>query len=295
MKFRRYYEVDPNGSSRGGAGTEDGGTGAGATPEWVNSLPEEARTDPNIIKYKTPEDFYKGYKSTVELVGRKGVIIPTDKSTPEEWEKYYNSTGRPEKPEGYKFSKIEGLHKDVSITPEFDGGLATVFHKAGLNNAQSEGLRKEFVGLLNQAQVDQEKRENQAIQTAETALRKEWGANYDANKNLVAKGIMKAGGQEALDAMGGEKGLGNNPVVLKALAKVFSSMSEDQLKAFDGGAGGSGGQAGNETPEVALQKINSMMADTKHPINNANDPKHSEAVEERMRLYKRAYPNESGV
>ncbi len=298
LKFisRDVQPQDGGGSSNDGAQNNDsndnngGSTATEESPSWVDVLPDEAKTDPNITKYKTPDEFYKGYKNTVELVGRKGVIIPKDDAPPEEQAKFLTALGRPEKPEGYKFEPIKDVAPELGWDNNSDAGLAKLFHERGLPQKTANVLRSDLVGMLNHAHKQQVERETVAMKNAETSLRQEWGDKFENNLAAANKLVMRAGGQQAMDAMGGEKGLGNNPHILKTFAKIASMLSEDQMKAFDQGGGSGGAQGGNETKEQALQKINEMNnADKKHPLWDENHPKHDEAVAERRRLYKIAH------
>lgn len=297
MIFNERGEAGGEGSGGegedGGEGGESGG-GEGA-PSWIDSLPEAAKTDTNITKFKNSEDFYTSYKNQLEMVGRKGVIVPDANSTPEDKEKFLNALGRPESPDGYKLETPQGLHESIQVTPESSAVFNAMAHKHGLTNEQANGLNNHLMQVVNQAIVDNEKRETEAMQTAETALRQKWGADYEKNKSSLADGIMKVGGQEAIDAMGGEKGFGNNPIVLDTLAKIFGQLGEDAINniAFQGG--GNGNPGGNETAEQAQAQVKSMNNDKENKWNKAlwdeKDTKHGEAVSERSRLYKIAYPS----
>ena len=33
---------------------------------WLDTFPAEAKTDPAVTKYKTPEEFYKGYNAGID-------------------------------------------------------------------------------------------------------------------------------------------------------------------------------------------------------------------------------------
>lgn len=252
---------------------------------WIDVLPEEAAKDPNITKYKTPEDFYKGFTNLTKMVGAKGVIIPKEDAPPEEYDKFYNAIGRPEKPDGYRFDEIKDLHKNVVWNKETDNGLANLFHQRGLSQKSANLLRNDFLGMINEISKKQEQKEAEAIKIAEVALRKEWGDKYETNRQNVAKLILKAGGEEAINAMGGENGLGNNPIILKTLAKIASLLSEDQINTIVDSSKSS--TQGSETKEEAQKKINEILhADQKsHPYWNENDKKHDEAVAEMKRLY----------
>lgn len=272
--------------------TQDNNSGSTATeetPSWVDVLPDEAKQDPNITKFKTPDEFYKSYKNQTELVGRKGVILPKEGAQPEEMDKFYNALGRPEKPEGYKFEPIKDLDPSLQWTGESDAGLAKVLFDRGLTQRQAADIRGIFLNGLNQSARDQQAKDIAAAKTAETALRQEWGGEYDSNLNRVIRGLKSAGGEDVINAMGGERGLGNNPIVLKTLGKIMKGVSEDTMKAFESG-NSSGARGGNETKQEAMNKIQAMMNDPNHPINDEKSPKRAEALKERMRLYDIAYP-----
>lgn len=270
---------------------------AGDPPAWIDVLPEEAQKDPNITKYKTPEDFYKGYKSQTELLGRKGVIVPKDDAAPEEKEKFYNALGRPDKPEGYKFTAVENVHAAIKNPAEITQGLAMEFHKQGLNNAQADYFNKQFIDLLNQSAILQEKKQTEAMQATETTLRKDWGADYDKNKAQVGKVVAGILTPEELQKVGGAEGLGNNPVINKLIYKLASQLSEDAIKNIAAAPTTGGATGGNESTEQAKKKIEATLAlnsedRKKHAYFNENDPKHHDAVQEMARLYGIAYPNE---
>jgi hypothetical protein len=294
--LRRY--LDPNAGDGGGGdggdgGAGDGGDGGVAVADWVKVLPEEAHKDPNVLKYKTPQEFYEGYKNQTKLIGAKGVIVPGENAKPEEKEAFYNALGRPAKPEGYKLEPIEGLHKSIEITPESSSAFQAMAHKFGLNNETANGLNQFLMSAVNQVVVNQEKAQQESMLKAETALRQEWGKDYEKNKAAVGKLALTVGGQEFLDAMGGADGLGNNPIVMKVLAKIQGAMSEDQVKNISVGPGST--SKGEESQADALKKIGDIKSMTteernKHPYWNENDPKHDEAVKEMSRLYGIAYP-----
>lgn len=259
------------------------------TPSWLEVLPEEAAKDPNITKYKSPEDFYNGYKNMVSMVGKKGVILPGENATEEEKGKFLNAIGRPEKMDGYKIDPVEGLHESVKITPETEGAFKSVAHKIGLTNAQANQLNQWFLKAVNQNAISEEKAQQDAMKNAETALRQEWGNKFDSNKAAVAKLMMKAGGQDLIDAMGGSDGLGNNPIVLKALGKIAGMLSEDQIEKM---TTSSGSPHGSESVEDAKNKIKAVHDDKSHAYWNDRDPKHDESVKEMKRLYQIAFPGE---
>jgi hypothetical protein len=156
-----------------------------------------------------------------------------------------------------------------------------------LTNEQANGINAHLMNVVNQSIVNMEKAEAEAAQKAEAQLRQEWGADFDKNKSMVADTLMKVGGQELIDAMGGPDGLGNNATVLKAMAKIIGQLGEDAVQSIT--VTSQQAASGTETPEEAKTKIAEMNSDKAHPIWNEKDPKHKDAVDERQRLYKIAY------
>jgi hypothetical protein len=251
------------------------------------------KEDPNFNKYKTADEFYKGYRNLIETVGKKGVIVPDDKSKPEDVEKFYNAIGRPEKPEGYKISPIENVHPSIEITPESIAGYQMLAHKYGLTQKQADGLNRDYLSVMSKAAEENERLEKEAVANAQEKLQKEWGSKFEAKRDAIANAIINAGGQEALDAMGGVNGYGNNPVVLRALGNLVAMIGEDSMNTFRAEHGsGVNNASGNETPDQAMEKIRIIESDPNGAFLDDKHPAHKDAIIERNRLYKIAFPGQ---
>lgn len=260
-------------------GAEQGAAGGGGVDFEATPIPADKYADnPNIAKYKTIGDLVKGHGEAVKLVGAKGIIVPGEKATPEEWEKYYNSTGRPEKPEGYKLSPLENLHPDLKITPESEAGFKALMHKHGLTTRQADGLYKEYFGMISGSLIKRDETMQASKHEAERTLRTEWGAEYDANLAKTKRLIEKFGGADAREAFGE---LGNNPKVLKTLAGIAKRFSED------------GYIKGIEIPDAeknnAQKQLNDIYMNKQHPYWNQGVG-HAEAVAEVKRLNSIVHP-----
>lgn len=246
------------------------GDGVGS---WIDTLPaetqtaiaEEDRKDPAVTKYKTVPELVKGYRNAQELLGKKGVILPTEKSTPEEVNAFQVALGRPEKAEGYKLSELKDLHPGIKSTPENQKKFFDAAHKLGLTNKQVDELNRWFLSDTSAAIMAQEKVLKEGNEKASAALRTEWGADYDKNFANAKAFVMKAGGQEALDSFGD---LGSNPAVLKVLAKAGKAFAEDDFKGLGGSAGASDVQ----------KQIDAVNADLKHPYWDDAHTDHSKWV-----------------
>lgn len=250
------------------------------TEDARKAIPEEYTKDPNITKYKDIGEFFKGHRHLVETVGKKGVIVPGEKATPEELDAFYKGIGRPDKPEGYKFTiAADKLHPAIKITPEATSRLAGMLHKRGVPQSIADGLIQDYLGDLsaNLSALDQANEEK--VKTARAALEKEWGAGkIEENLKSVSLFIERVGGKDAVKDLGD---LGANPTALRLLHKIQSALSEDSINRII-----SGGKAPESAErEQARAKIDAVLKDTTHPYWNENDPKHDEAVKDMTRLY----------
>lgn len=241
------------------------------------AIPETFKDSP-IGKYSTVGELAKGYTEAQKLIGAKGVIVPGEKATPEEVEKFYNTLGRPEKPDGYKLSPVEKIHPEIKITPEVEAGFKALVHKHGLTAKQADGLYREYFGMISNSLTKRDEGMMAAKHEAEKELRTNWGPDYDKNLNSAKRLIEKYGGPQAREAFGE---LGNNPQVLKTIANIAKKFSEDGFIKGD--------TVTNSERTEAQKKITDIMLNKQHPYWVAGAG-HAEAVEEMKRLQQIVHP-----
>ena len=279
VRGRRYF-ADEGGDGGDGGGSGGDGDAGKQTPDFESiAIPSDKYADnPNVSKYKTVGELVKGHSEVVKLVGSKGVIVPGENATPAEWDKFYNQMGRPEKPEGYKFSAIKDLHPDVKITPETEAGFKALMHKRGVPAKIADGIFQDYFGMVSQEMKKRDDVTSQAKNEAETKLRNEWGNDFDKNLTGVKRLVEKFGGKEGLSAFD-ENGLGNNPAVLKTLAGIVKMMSEDSFV-----KGGIDLTIDSSTAAKKASELTVQIAKMK-----GDEPEYNQLVEEKNRLYKIAF------
>jgi len=249
--------------------------------DFENMAIPEHYADSPVGKYKTVGELTKGYGEAQKLIGAKGVIVPGEKATPEEYDKFYNSLGRPAKPDGYKLNPIDGLHQGLGVTPESEQAFKNFAYKHGLTQKQAEGIKAEYYSMGSQVLSKQDEAEATAKHEAETKLRSEWGADYSNNLAKSVSLVDKYGGEGAREAFGD---LGNNPAVLKTLANIAKHFSEDTFVK---------GNSAQPNSDTAL-KLKNIMLDKKHPY-WVDGPGHDEAVQEVLKMQESITPNERGA
>ena len=101
--------------------------------------------------------------------------------------------------------------------------------------------------------------DKEAVAAADVTLRKDWGNQYDANRELARRAFTtyaeKAGLGDAVQHLEAVMGI---PSVVKLLHSIAASSGEASFK--DGGAGDRGGSA-VLTPQAANQRIAQLRAD----------------------------------
>ena len=256
------------------------GTGLQAV-EWDKHIPQEMAQEKywEPLKGKPLGDVLKGYGEAQKKFG-SAVWIPKEDAKPEEWQKFYQKLGTPEKPEGYQF-KRPALGENAAWDGELEKEFLTLAHSTGMNSKQVQTLM-DF-----QARMVEKQLQGLATQRDATkvALKKEWGADFE--RKLALAGRAKAFLQERAGIKDEEanaffdgQGAGDNPVILKIFHQLGEIFAEDGWVKGDG-IPGSGKQA-------ALEKIAAIQGDKTHPFWN-DGPGHKEALKEWEQLHKQAY------
>jgi hypothetical protein len=264
--------------------------GGNPTPfDFKTLLPEDIRGDKAWESFK-PKDqneftqlLAKGYHGQLSVIGKKGLIVPDDKATPEQRAEFYKALGRPEKPDDYGTPLPEGLTADKLNTQKISEWKKEL-HDQGIPKAAAEKL----IGKYLSDQHAQAKEQEAEIAGWEQQVRQEFGQDFDKNLNFAKFAIKEFGSEELVAALD-KTGFGSHPEMLKMLAKMGQKMGDHQA------AGGGNNQqsfGGRLTPENAQIAIQEFERDQKKmtALRTKNDPDHDRMVKEHTELYLQAFP-----
>lgn len=236
--------------------------------------------DPSLCeKFTSLSALAKSYRHLESLIGKKGLTPPDEHASPEQVDAFYNRLGRPEKAEAYAFEKPKDWPEDAPWDAERLGAFKTAAHKAGLSQKQFGALvdwaNQYEGGQLAQwhAQAERSQNESMEILRADPEI---GGAQLGKSMALARSVAERFGGGELVN----DPRFGDNPAIIRLLARVGLSMSEDSF-------------AGNEVARMggdARGRIDSILADKADPYWNARDPRHEARVQEVSRLFARAHP-----
>jgi hypothetical protein len=202
-----------------------------------------------------------------KALGKDKVVLPTDKSTKEEWNAFWRKIGAPEKAEDYDVSDDE-LPEQIRASQVTKDNFRKSMLEAGVPKKHFEAAWKFYkenaVSSMNQ-QVESLKNMRG---DSEAKLRSEWGAAYEGKVE---------GAPKVIDTFFKDKGvrpefnvLANDIGFIKAMADIAEKIGEDVI---------AGKPRVSMTPNEAQTELNTMLMDRKHPFHNELHPEHDAAVD----------------
>jgi len=207
-------------------------TTAATTTDWRSSI-----TDPDQLEFAkriaSPADAVK-----VALDLRKAnstmIRVPGKDASAEDRAKFHKAIGVPEKAEDYKFDiGREPTDADKAI----QGNLAKIAFDNGIPATAMTALSKAVSELAGAAKAEENRVAVAAREANEAALRKEWGADYDANKNLASRAVQAFGEVKAhpevveffeKTLVNGQK-LGDHPILMRMFGNIGRRMGEGEF------------------------------------------------------------------
>lgn len=248
-----------------------------AVKTWHDSFSDEGlKTDENIKKYKSLDDFGKAFKEKDSMIGRKGVVLPKENDEAD-MGRFFNDLGRPETADKYVSPEIQvedNLKQFVS--PEKLEAFKGLAHKYGLTQKQFDGITKEY----SETQLNDIKmiiaQEAQSKDDAQKTLMNEWLLDYDGNTKkaeLAIESFSKGLDSDTVDA------LKANPNVKRMFLEVHKVISEDRLSR--------GTNKPTDTAATLQAFIDSQVKDPemKSAYHNANAPDHKATREKVKEAY----------
>lgn len=263
--------ADPNLKINSGEG--DGEGDGGGSENWYDALDEDLRNNPSITKYKSFDDMVKGHLELSKMIGKEKIVIPTEKSTPEEWNAYFEKIGRPTDLTGYEVPEIKDLPEEIKMRDEMLEAFKQKAHELGLTKKQFAELYA-LQTEMSQNSFNQQKESLQKLaQVTETDLRKEWGAAYekkvDGAQQVINTFFKGKGINKAFEILANDKGF------VSAMSDIAEKLGEDVI---------TGIPRTTMTPQEAEKEYNEIMGNPSHPLFNDLHPEHNAAVDRMTEL-----------
>jgi len=118
-----------------------GGTPPSKTPAF--EVPKDYVNEEWAKNIKSPDDLFKQFANTQKLLGKKGVIVPGEKATPEEISVYHKALGVPDTEDGYEFTVPEGMQLTDQDKAE-EKAVRALMRKHGIPKKAAEGFVADY-------------------------------------------------------------------------------------------------------------------------------------------------------
>lgn len=265
-----------------------GAPAGGAATTWVDTLPQDLRGNPSLQQFqgKTWEEvgpnLAKSYVETKSMIGAEKMLKPSDKWGEKEWGDFFSQVGRPETPDKYSMPEVK-MPEDLKLDDAKIAERKALYHKAGLTDRQAKALIEADLNFIKTSYEADKQSTESAKLSAESTLKQEWGDKYQANIELARSVVAKFGDEQFVRYVE-ESGLGNDPRLIKLLAKAGQGLMEDKA---------SGKGAVEIAPSVAsaMAELNQLKADKTFMDRFVSGDKY--AVEKFNYLHTVAYPSNS--
>lgn len=206
--------------------------GEGEKPAWVAQLSDDLKGNEAFTKFGTITDLGKAFLDADGKL-KNAVALPREGASDKERAEFYAKLGRPESPEKYTLAR-PNLPEGMQYDEDAEKFFRTEAHKLGLSQQQMAGLYAAYNGMQQKSFEASAKQSAEAQKAAEEALKTEWGDKYAANLETAYRAVIWLGGQKLKDELD-RTGLGNNPELAKAFARVGLEMSDDKTVVGDRG------------------------------------------------------------
>lgn len=223
-----------------------------APSSWIDGFSEDLKGYVENKGFKDPATVVDSYRNLEKLLGSRDKLLklPDKEDDAEAWKEIYNKLGRPEKPEDYKLQAPD-MDKDNGFSKWAEG----TFHELGLSRKQAEGLAQKWNDYVAQGAQSLKENAQEKLKQEEAALKKEWGAAYEQNANIVdraasALGLDDKTLQSLRDSMG-------SAAAMKFIHNLGTKLGEGEYVSGNNQGGG----FGVLSPAAARNRIQALKAD----------------------------------
>jgi len=200
---------------------------------WDAGLPDDLKPSASTLaKYPNPLELMRGHANASKLIGQKTTIkAPAPDAKPEEVERFNaqirDVLGVPAKIEDYKIAKPDKLPDGLTWNDAEVGEFAKLAHSLNITPAAAQKLVEFDAARMSKLQQTGQSKLDEFVKSQEAELRKDWGADFEANLGLASKAAQVVG----FDINDNE--LANNAKFVKAMLTVSRLISPDKLVGSD--------------------------------------------------------------
>lgn len=294
MYRRSYLKMqEEGGTSAGGLGapeetgqdiapdiTPDDNVDMSGVPEWARSLEvdKDILMDPSLKAINDVNSLTKSYVHAQRKIGQKGVLIPGENSTKEEWDTFYQKTGVPLEEQDYQ-SKLQ-------FPGEGETAFDENFNNEFVRKAHELRIRPDQANQMYQFFNDQAKNTTERFQENVESERQEQLNNLRDTLGEEAYNVQLSKAQKLITEELGEDfqgylrdtGIGKDPKVVEAFMKLATKMYNEEPIPRDNAGG-------VMTKDQMNQEINLALGNPDDPYHKPEHPDHKRRVNEIQKYF----------
>lgn len=217
------------------------------TENWRQALPEDIRDEPMWETVQDLPNMAKQFVNQRKAIGKNKIVVPDEKSKPEDWNAFYDALGRPKTADDYKVDIPKEL-SDV-FTDDRVKAAKQRAHQLGITDKQfAEYMQGEITEAARQVEQQAQQRQ-QERQNAEQALRQEFGGAYEQRMHVANRLITEAMPNEE-ERMAFLERYGNDPTIIRLASTVGSRLTESKAMVAE---------LTQKTPQEAQKRIRELQ------------------------------------
>jgi hypothetical protein len=218
------------------------------------------------------DEVLKGYQNLEKAMGSK-VSIPDEKSKPEEVEGFYKKLGWPGAPEGYEFTRAEGLPENLPYDETFAGEFKQWANELKLSTTQAQALHDKWVGAFAETfKNDVDTFASERMEMAKKAsadLVADWGdpksETFTQNIDAATRALRSDPKLEGLEAEFKKSGIltsdgrFTSTAIANLLAGYGKQLQNDALIGNNAGGSTNGNPFASGTPAYDISKAREII------------------------------------
>ena len=222
----------------GGTDADAGNTGEpAANQEFLNSLPEELRAEPSLMRIADNGVLAKSFLEGQRVIG-SSIKLPGEGATPEDVRAFQQKLGMPESADAYELNHIEGPD-EAKISDTESAWFRGVAHKLGLSKSNTEELYREWSQFSADEYKTGMEEHNRMHNETVASLKADLGEQYEAKTKVADEWYMNNFSEETRKLLS-DMQLGDNPNFIKDIIALTGKTSGDTIGGTIGNPGSSG-------------------------------------------------------
>ena len=215
-------------------GSSDKTGGSGAPADWRAQLPRDLQGNEELGKLGGFSELAQRYLELRKTGG--DLTIPAQDAPREEWDTFYEKTGRPKEAAEYD-AFDEHVPERVRLSDASKELFKEVAHREGLSKRQGAALFNWLSDALTEGYKIEANQRNETRKESLDVLQKDWAGVFPERMVEVERGWKALGNPEARELMI-SSGVGDHPAVLRIFQKAGAMFREGSFPMDAKQAGG---------------------------------------------------------